>query len=393
MNKHNLKYKLLSCVPNPPKAFSKAMRDTLADIVQSETQIETQPRKHARTKRRTAVYVVIAAVLITSVAIAAVLLQNNVFYNTMGTTPENAESIIYYDLADETVGDVEVKVTEAAYDGMSLFISYTIRDLNAAEPMGVDDDPSGIRLLTEDDCNHMNSLGVGWWADNIWIDGKSVDMPGMSGGIDAGTGVPGEILYSMQYRLDQEDIYLDGQVEIALPIGERQPLDSLVIDREHDQIALPDKGMVTFTLDCSARGRITELSPNLETRGPRWSAKASLAVFTPIQTYITVDWAVDPGVMQAYIDANGEGYADEKGNIYWYYDGVDAVGMEVQTLQPVDKNGVPVFDAWEGFYGNQGIGPQQAWFTFPYTESLPEELYLAPTLNGKIDMGYAIRIK
>lgn len=393
MNKRNLKHKLLTCVPNPPKAFSQAMRDTLADIVQTETQIETRPKQHARTKRRTAVYVVIAALLITSVAIAAVLLQNNVFFNTMGTTPENAESIIHYDLADEIIGDTEVKVTEAAYDGMSLFISYSIRDLNAVEPIGVDNDPSGFRLLIEDDCNHMDSLNAGWWVDQIWLDGQSVNMPSMSGGFDFGTGVPGEVLYSMQYRLDQEDIYLQGTVEVALPIGEKQPLDSLVIDREHDQVALPDKGLITFALDCSARDGITELKPNLETQGPRWSARVSDAVFTPIQTYITVDWAVDPGVMQAYIDANGEGYADEKGNIYWYYDGVDAVGMEVQTLQPVDKDGVAVFESWEGFYGNQGVGSQQAWFTFPYTETLPEELYLAPTMNGKIDMEYAVRIR
>ena len=393
MNHRDLKRKLQACVPNPPDVFTRAMRDTLAGIADNNAQSAAPPQKHARTKRRTAVYVAVAAVLIASAAIAAVLLQNNVFYNTMGATPENAEFVIYYSLADEIIGDVEVKVTEAAYDGMTLFISYTVRDLNAAEPMGVDDDPSGIRLLTQDDCSHMDALGVGWWADNIWIDGQSVDMPSMSGGLDAGTGVPGEILYSMQYRLDQEDRYLDGQVEIALPIGERQPLDTLVIDQENGRVTLPDKGIVTFTLDCSARGQIIELTPNLETRGPRWSAKVSQAVFTPIQTYITVDWSVDPGVMQAYIDANGEGYADDEGNICWYYDGMDAVGTEVQTLQPVDKNGVPVFDAWEGFYGNQGVGAHQAWFTFPYTESLPEELYLAPTLNGKIDMAYAIRIQ
>ena len=394
MNKRNLKHTLQTSVPNPPEIFSRAMRDTLSDIVRAETQKEPQSMKNIVTKRRIMVYAIIAALLIASVAIAAVLLQNNVFYNTMGVTPENAESITHFNLADEIIGDAEVKVVEAAYDGISLFISYSIRDLNATEPMGVDDDPSGMRLLTQEDYDQMAALGVGWWVDHIWIDGKSVDMPNMSGGIDAGTETPGEILYSMLYRLDQEDVYLDGkEVRISLPIGERQSLDSLVIDREHDQTALPDKGMVSFTLDCSVRDRITELAPNVETKGVRWSAKVSRAVFTPIQTYMTVDWAVDPDVMQAYIDQYGEGYADEKGNIYWYYDGVDAVGMEVQSLQPVDKDGVPVFDTWEGFYGNQGVGPDQAWFTFPYTETLPDELYLAPTMNGKIDMEYAVRIK
>jgi len=394
MSRRNFKHTLQASVPNPPVVFSQAMQDTLSGIVQAEAQKENQPMRNIRTKRRIAVYIIVAALLIASVAIAAVLLKYNVFDYTMGATPENAKSIIQLDLADVTIGDAEVKVTEAAYDGISLFITYSIRDLNAAEPIGFYDEQCDMRLLTEEDYQHIAALGVGWWADHIWIDGRSVDMPNMSGGIDIGTDTPGEILYSTQYRLDQEDIYLDGKaVQIALPIGERQPLDSLIIDLEKDQTALPEKGMVTFTLDCSIRDQIAELTPEWEMQGTRWSARASQVIITPIQTYITVDWSVDPGLMQAYIDQYGEGYADEEGNIYWPYNGTDVVGFEIQSLQPVDKNGIPVFDSWEGFYGNQGIGPDQAWFTFPYTDSLPAELYLAPTINGSIDMDYAIRIR
>jgi len=393
MSKRNLKHMLRTSVPNPPAIFQNTMRDTLAGIAQAESPKENQSMKNIMSKRRILVYVIIAALLIASVAVAAALLNNNVFINTMGTTPENAESITHYNLADEIIGDAEVKVTEAAYDGLSLFISYSIRDLNATEPMGDYDEQCDMRLLTDEDYQAIYALGVGWWVDHIWIDGKSVDMPGMSGGNDVGTDTPGEILYSMQYRLDQEDVYLDGDVQISLPIGECQSLDSLVIDRENDQVALPDKGMVTFTLDCSTRDRITELTPNAETVGERWSAKVSDVVFTPIQTYVTLDWSVDAGVMQAYIDENGEGYADEDGNIYWPFDGVDAVGIEVQSLQPVDQNGTPVFESWDGFYGNQGIGASQAWFTFPYAETLPDPLYLAPTIDGEIDMSYAILVR
>lgn len=384
-------------MPNPPEVFSNAMRETLRGIVQAEAQKENQSMKKLLTRRKIMLYAVIAAVLVASVAFAAALLSGNVFDYTMGTTPQNAESITQYDLVKEVIGNAEVSVKEAAYDGMSLFISYSIRDLNAAEPMGVYDEASGMRLLTEEDYQRINSLGVGWWVDNIWIDGQSVDMPGMSGGIDVGTETPGEIIYAMQYRLDQEDLYLNGNaVEISLPIGERQSLDSLIVDREKQQILLPEKGMVSFTLDCSVRDQITTLNPEWETAGERWRAKVREAVFTPIQTYITVDWAVDEAVMQAYIAENGEGYKDENGVIYWMFDGVDAVGFELQSLQLVDKNGVPVFkalDSMEGFYGNQGIGATVAYFTFPYTDALPDELYLAPTMDDKIDMSYAIRIK
>jgi len=386
-----------SSLPNPPEVFSQAMRETLAGIVRAEAQKEGQSMRKLLTKRKIMIYAIVAAVLIASAALAAALLTGNVFEFTMGTTPQNAASITYYDLADEIIGDVEVKVTEAAYDGVSLFITYSIRDLTATEPMGEYDDLYGMRLLTQEDCEHMAVLGVGWWVDHIWIDGKSVDMPNMSGGMDVATETPGEILYSLQYRLDQEDVYLEGKnVQISLPIGEWQSLDSLVIDRENDQVELPDKGMVTFTLDCSARDQVVEYTPEWETTGERWSAKVSTAIFTPIQTYITVDWAVDEDVMAAYIAENGEGYADEDGNIFWPFDGVDAVGVEVQSLQPVDKNGVPVFealDSMEGFYGTQGIGANIAYFTFPYSETLPDELYLAPTIDGEIDMSYAVRIR
>lgn len=393
MNNRHLKHTLNTSVPNPPAVFSQAMQDTLSGIVQAEAKKENQSMNKIITKRRMMVPIIICALLIASVALAAVLLNNNVFYNTIGTTPENAESITHYDLADEVIGNAEVKVTEAAYDGMSLFISYSIRDLTATEPMGIYDEDCDMRLLTEEDCEQIDALDAGWWVDNIWVDGKAVNMPSMSGGIDVGTDTPGEVLYSIQYRLDQEDVYLNGDVQISLPIGERQSLDSLTTDPETGDTALPDKGIITFTLDCSTRDLITELTPNIETVGERWSAKVSDVVFTPILTYITVDWSVDPDVMQAYIDANGDGFYGEDGTLYWAYDGVDAVGSEIQSLQLVDENGTPVFTSWDGAYGNQGVGPEQAWFTFPYSESLPDTLYLAPDFSGEIDMSYAIRVR
>ncbi len=394
MKKHTIRAKLQTSVPNPPASFTNAMRETLAAIAQEEPRQEAAAARNRISKRRALVYIVAAVLLVASVAIAATLLTGGMFDRTMGVTPENAASITQTDLQYARIGDAEIRVLEAAYDGISLFVSYSIRDLKADKPMGVDDDPSGLRLLTEEDMEAASRLNVGWWVDTIWIDGQPVGMPSMSGGLDVGTETPGEIVYSMLYRLDQENVYLSGNaVEIALPIGERQSLDTLMTDPDSGQTLLPEKGMITFTLDCSIRDQVTELTPNLETVTPRWRARVSSAVFTPIQTYITVDWEVDPGVMDTYIEQNGEGYKDEKGVLLWKYDGVDAVGMELQSLQLVDENGKPVFDAMEGYYGNQGIGPKQAWFTFPYRETLPDALYLAPSEDGKIQMDNAIRIR
>ena len=65
---------------------------------------------------------------------------------------------------------------------------------------------------------------------------------------ERGSSVPGEIIESWSYRLDNEDLYLpDGKIEISLPIGERQPLDdySLLnhpeVYEEDGTLKLPEK--------------------------------------------------------------------------------------------------------------------------------------------------------
>ena len=229
--------------PNPPEVFSRAMRETLQGIVQAESAKGESTHEETANKaqdidichRRCA-----AGLRRRHRSRAA---DGNRVRLHIGVTPENAASMIQYDLADETIGDTEVKVTQAAYDGMSLFVAFSMRDLNAAEPFGIYDEASGMRFLTESDYEYIEGLGVGWWVDHIWIDGQPIDMPAMSSVMDVATDTPGEVLYSMLFRLDQEEVYLSGKsVEISMPIGERQSLDTLVKDAENGQIALPDKG-------------------------------------------------------------------------------------------------------------------------------------------------------
>ena len=35
----------------------------------------------------------------------------------------------------------------------------------------------------------------------------------------------------------------------------------------------------------------------------------------------------------------------------------------------------------------------QAWYTFPYAESYPDAMYLAPIMDGELDLAQAVRIK
>ena len=393
MKKSELRRRLQAAVPEASPLFGQALRQTLARLALEEgPKEETGMRKTGMPKRRALVFALVALLLVAAVAAAATLLARNVFDVTMGDTPVNAASLIHYNLASEKVGDAQIPVREAAYDGMALYSVYSIRDMNATEQLGAEDE-FGRRYLRQEDYDRIHGLGVGWWVDHIWIDGNEVDMPNMSGGDTLPGEEPGEALYYMQYRLDQVDLYLNGKnVEIALPIGERQPLESLAVTREPYSVAKPDKGMVTFRLDCSSREQVVVTTPNIPTEGPRWSAKVSQAVYSPIQMYVTLDWQVNPQALEAYLAENGDGYYDN-GVKYWDYGGLDVAGGEIMNLRLVDGDGKPVFETVDGFYGCGGAGDTQAWYTFPYAKEYPDSMYLAPEVDGTIDMTLGIRVK
>ncbi len=391
MKKHELRDALAAAVPEAAPIFGSAMRATLAELARQENERQGTPiAKRVMNKRRALTLVLAVLLLVAAVATAATLLARDLFDVTMGDTPTNAASLTQYNLAKETVGSAEITVREAAYDGMTLYIVYSIRDLTATEPLGAADE-SGERRLREEDYARIEGLGVGWWWDNLWIDGKSVNMPNMSGGEDLPGEENGEALYYMQYRLDQENVFLDGKsVEIALPIGERQAFESLI--RTDEGIAKPEKGMVTFRLDCSSRGQVATEEPNLTTEAAKWRAKVSKVVYTPLQMYVTLDWAVKPEVMAAYIAENGDGYY-ENGVKLWAYDGAEVCGGEIMSMKLVDEGGKPVFETMRGYYGCKGMGAEQAWYTFPYAERYPEKMYLAPEVGGEVDMAQAVRVK
>lgn len=393
MKKREFQHALEMIVPETPPVFASAVRDTLAGLARCAEKEENAPMKPIVNKRRTLTLILAAILLLAAVATAATLLSRNVFDVTMGDTPQNAPALTQYDLAKETVGNAEITIKEAAYDGMALYVVYGIRDVTATEPMGAAEEGSGERRLTQEDFERIEKLDVGWWWDNLWIDGKMVNMPNMSGGDNLPGVEPGEALYYMQYRLDQENVFLDGKnVEIAMPIGQRQEYDSLVIDPNTGAIVKPEKGMVTFHLDCSSRERVTTETPGILMEGPKWSAKVSQVVYSPIQMYVTVDWEIKPGVLEKYIAENGDGYYQD-GVRLWSYDGLEVCGGEIMSLRLVDESGNPVFETMEGFYGCGGASATQVWYTFPYTEEYPEKMYLAPEIDGEIDLTQKIQVK
>lgn len=373
-----------------PQGFDQSMRRAFAQI-HSECAQKPPVRRARRLSFGTALLI---ALLLAAIAVAATLLSHSVFEMTMGATPENGARITQYNLAKQSFGECDVEIREAAYDGMSLYVVYSIRDRSADGLLG-EADENGVRYLGGTSMPAMERDDIGWWCDHLWIDGKSVDMPNMSGGETIGGDANGEILYYMMYRLDQVDLYLDGKsVEIAMPIGKRQALDSLVYHEETGLLDMPKAGLIAFRLDCSLREGVTTERPNIVLDAPDFTAKVSEAVYTPIQLYLTLDTQVKPAAMDAFIAENGEGFYDEQGKLLWPYTGLDVIESWSMNLALVDAAGKPVFERMEGFYGCQGAGAERAWYTFPYREDYPREMYLAPTLPvGGADMTRAVRVR
>ncbi|MEG0864059.1 MAG: hypothetical protein RSI32_06225 [Clostridia bacterium] len=380
---------------NVPQGFELAMRRAFAQIHQQEAQA-TPPRRYAR--RLSFGTVALIVLLLAAIAVAATLLTHNVFDITMGATPKNAAGITKYNLVKQSFSHCDIEVKEAAYDGMSLYIVYSIRDRNATELLG-EVDEAGIRRPSDEGMIAMETAmaedNIGWWRDNLWIDGKAVSMPAMSGGDTIAGEEPGELLFYMMYRLDQEKLYLNGtDVEIAMPIGENQPFESLAQSAETGQLEKPNDGLITFHLDCSIRSDVASTAPNVAVDLHDMTAKVSEAVYSPIQMYVTVDAQAKQDAMDAYIAKHGEGYVDEQGRMLWKYSGLDIIEPWVSILQLVDHEGKPVFDSMDGFYGYQGASKNQAWYTFPYMESYPDEMWLAPMDDkGMPDMATALKVK
>ena len=397
MKKSDIRNRMNQAVPAMSTDFHSAITQTLAGLAQGVPQAaprtaEKPAEKPAVNRRRVLAIALAATLLLAAVAVAATLLCG-VFEVTLSDAPVNAPALTQTDLAKETVGNAEITVKQAAYDGMTLSILYGIRDSTASEPLGTPDAHTGEPAATEEAQARIDALCVGAWLDNLWIDGQIVHMPNMSASYSLPGTENGEMLYYNLYRLDQENLFLDGKnVEIAMPIGKRQAADTLARDAQTGELLKPQQGMVTFHMDCSTRnGNVTEM-PNRLMAGTKWSAKVSKAVYSPIQLYLTVDWTIKPEVLAAYIAENGDGYY-ENGVKLWDYDALEVCGSEIMNLQLVDRAGKPVFENMQGYYGCGGASATQAWYTFPYAETYPSPMYLAPEMDGEPDMSQAIQVR
>lgn len=398
MNHSELSRRLRRITPEVPQSFHLAMENTLSGILTDEL-LKSEETKVV--KRFSGRVLALALLIVLLVSAAAMALMNwTVFENIFGGMPKNADQIMKSDLGTVTVNNVQITIEEAGYDGMSLYLLYSHRMLDVAHPIGEKDETTGKRYLTGEDLQLLSDHNVGWWIDHIWFDGKCMDMPGGSAGNTNGTEVNGEIIESQIWRLSVEDMYLDGKVEISLPIGERQDLQTVYATKDADgNVLLPENGMVTFTLDTSlSEGAVTIETPNIATDYLTLTAKVSEVVYTPILTYLTLSFDVKEEAFAAYIEKNGEGYVDENGVMYWAFDESEIVSeWNPYDLALVDQDGNEVFpsmnDQYGFIYGINSWGGEGMELLLPYIEEFPDELYLTHVINGAADMDKKIRVR
>lgn len=357
--------RLMRAYPNTPEQVHARIDETLAEIGLLAAK---RRAAHRPARLRTAVIAAIAVVLLAAVAVAATMLSRNVLEMTIGAPSENAVGMIQYDLARESFDTCDIEIRQAAYDGRSLYVAYSVRERDATQMLGEAGayDDSAIRRVSGESFPAMESDGIGWWCDQLWIDGRGVPVPALSGGQIVGGDRPGELVFYMIYRLDQEQVYLTGKrVEIALPIGRRQEQSSLIAGGD-GTLQKPADGLVSFTLDCSLREGVTLTTPNEKRELPELTAWVSEAALTPIQAYVTLK-------LQAKSMTNALAWAE--------------------TLQLCDGEGSLL--ETPGGYGYQGAADDTVWYTFPSMESWPDALYLAPMLaSGEgVDMAEAVRVK
>ncbi len=399
MKQETFRRELKNLTPDVQDVFHQRVEIFLQEKVDQEVNMKESTKRAlyagGRFSSRALIFVLVAVLMLRTAALAAS--QWGIFDTLgviLGTQPPTADSVMRSNLHQETVNGVEITIREAGYDGKTLFLQYSYRLPDATEPVGKIG-RNGVRSLSDDDMSLLSAHNVGWWVDAFWINGQPMDMANNSGGEVRGSDVPGEIIRTEYWRLDNIDVELTGKVEIALPIGERQSAEyrGAIFDRASEQYTLPDKGIVTFTLDVSdALSRVVKIHPNMATVTPDVTVRTSEVAYTPLMTYITLAMEPNPDSVAAYKAENGEGFYGEDGTLLWAYNGMDVYSAWISKLQLVDADGNLVFP---GHWGNNGCSETWAEFTYPYmdVENLPEEMWLAPVNGGAVDMTYAIRVK
>lgn len=403
---------LAAITPDMPEHFSNHVDCVLEKIMQ---QGEKGKSSKAKTILFAGVYVskralivAMASLIMLFATVAFAATQWHIFENLSFLVgekiPDTADDVMQGGLHQETVNQVEITIQEAGYDGRTLLLQYSYRMLDVNEPLCVtaeetyhDSLPYGfspdtpMKGLRDGAQEMLLEHNVGWWVDCIWLNGEPIDMPTSSGSVYTGSTIPGEIIITEYWRLDNVNMPLSGVVDITMPIGEMQSADyrKTLIDRDTGKYRMPDRGVVTFSFN--AKDTISQVvteHPNQELILFDAKAKVSEVVYSPLMTYITLNYQI-PLDLKAEPITSAEDQ-DWINNSLWSFWGNERFSQWIYSLELVDENGKTLFP---DHHGISVVGSTWAEFVYPHIGNMPKELWLAPIQDGKADMTQAVRVK
>lgn len=375
MKQSEFRRQLTASTPDMPEHFVRRVDRVLEGIA---AQDENAPTCMGRSIRKRTIVIIVALIILLMSLTASALMQWKSFEQLSDIVgdhvSEAADGLMQSDLHQQTINGVEITLREAGYDGRTLLLQYSYRFPDMDEPLGVTADahyqghvpegihPDSIVGMRYDALTLMQAYGVDWWTDEFWINGEPVPMPGGSGSVDVGSHVPGELIHTEYWRLDNESVKLDGIAEITLPIGRQEA------------------GGFTFTFD--TRGIQSQIVTSREAYHAEFdsfSATITEATFTPLMTYITM----------AYEDTHAAQVHAADGS-WWPFGTGNACLAWIYSLQLVDQQGEPVFS---GSYSADRVSETEAQFYLPYVPASYDGLWLAPVYDGRADMTQAIRVR
>ena len=396
MKQQEFRRRLTSATPEMTDHFSNHVDHVLEELVGQEksNMKKTSVKRIWSTGRISSRAIALSVVLVIVMAATAFAATQWHIFDSLSfffgkNQPQNANAVMQGNLYHSTVNNVEITISEAGYDGRTLFVQYSYRILDVDYPFGNENG-----YITDSEMELISQHGLGWWVDEIWVNGKPLEnVPDNSGELMMGSNNPGEIIVTDYWRLDHQDVCLNGPCQISLPIGEYQGMEyrASLYDREDDTYRLPDKGIVTFTYDAKdILSKVTVTQPNVEAKLSSATAKISEVIFSPLMTYITADIQVDSAAKEAFLKESGEGFQDENGNLVLPYSDMDVFKNELEELELVDEKGTQLFPERQGI---NGIDDRCAEWVYPCMTDIPDQLWLAPIRDGVGDLSQAIRVK
>ena len=401
MNERELTNRLEQAVPEAPAVFHNAMLSAFAQIQEQEARenpIVELPRP--RLRKRTAAIILIAALLVASVAMAAALAPRvlSIFWGRGVTMRDDFAARVQSDVVEEMIGDCRVRIEEAVYDGVSLYVTYSIRNMSVDRMMGTHfpQAPEGERQIVEEDWEEMRTWEAGDWHDGLWINGKEIDMP-ETAVVEMGGDEPGEVVVSNMYHIGFSGITLDGETRISLPIGKKQHWDYATrqsLPRDEDGGYLePEEGCMSFYVSSEGLD-VTQVEDGPVSVWPDGTEiRTAKAIFTPIKLYLTLDFHVPDALIESYKEEMGsEGFYWEDELVY-PYSAMDVITDWVFDLVLTDAEGTIIDARPNGYDGYYGSGDTICWYVFPYMDEYPSPLYVAPMVGGKPDMTRKVLVR